>query len=139
MFTLKVVTPTRELFNGAVEHVRLAGVEGHFGVLAGHAPLLTILDIGPAEIRLADRTQRTLTVNGGYSEVLGDGVTVIARSAEFIEDINVERAEKAKKRAIDRLAERATSLDVPRAEAALRRSLLRLNLVKTAKSRSGTH
>lgn len=129
-FALKVVTPTREIFNGEVEHVRLPGVEGFFGVWSGHAPLLSLLDIGPATFR-EGKTERTLTVTGGYTEVLGHTVTVLARSAEFVEDIDAARAESARKRAADRLAARDAGIDMARAQAAFRRALLRLNLVRS--------
>lgn len=130
-FALKVVTPNREVFNGQAEHVRLPGAEGFFGVWAGHAPLLSILEIGAANFR-ADGAEKTMAITGGYAEVLGDTVTVIARSAEFAEEIDAARAEASRKRALERLSAHDPAIDGPRAQAAIRRALLRLSL--TARS-----
>jgi len=126
-FALKVVTPNHEVFNGEAEHVRLPGAEGFFGVWAGHAPLLSILEIGAANFRSAG-AERTLAITGGYAEVLGDTVTVIARSAEFVEEIDVARAEISRKRALERLSAHEPGIDGHRAQAAIRRALLRLSL-----------
>ena len=136
-FALKIVTPTRELLNSQVEHVMLPGAEGFFGVLAGHVPLLAILNIGTARFRSPD-TERTVFLSGGYAEVLGDGVTVIARSAEFIEEIDVNRAESARIRAADRLAAHAPGTDVKRAQDALLRALLRLEQARKFKRSPGS-
>ena len=124
-FALKIVTPTRELLNRQVEHARLPGSDGFFGVLAGHVPMLAILNIGAAQVR-SPEDDRTVFLSGGYAEVLGDGVTVLARSAEFIDEIDVTRAESARKRAADRMAARAPGTDMKRAKDALLRALLRI-------------
>ena len=127
-FTLKIVTPSRELFNAPVEYVGLPGIEGKFGVLSSHAPFLSILGVGAGNFRAADNKRRTFTITGGYAEVLGDTVTVLARGSEFVEDIDVARAEECRKRAMERLAARADGMDQARAQAALQRALLRINL-----------
>lgn len=131
-FVLKVVTPTRELFNGDVEHVQLPGSEGLFGVLAGHAPMLSLLGIGAARFR-ATGGERFLAITGGYAEVLGDNVTVIARTAEFVEEIDIARAEVSRKRAADRIAANPAGTDLARARTAFQRALVRLSLARTAR------
>lgn len=133
-FSLKIVTPSREVYNGTAEHVRLPSAEGHFGVWAGHAPMLVILQTGAAQFRSAEN-ERTLVITGGYGEVLGDSVTVIARSAEFVEDIDIDRAETARTRAAERLAARAAGTDISRAQAAVRRAMVRLSLARSAAPR----
>ena len=132
-YTLRIVTPTREVFNADVEHVRLPGLQGYFGVWASHAPFLAILDVGAAEFRAGTGT-RYLSLSGGYAEVLGNRVTVIARSAEYVEEIDAKRAESARKRAADRLMAHDPGTDLARAQAALRRSILRLNLSKIGRA-----
>lgn len=131
-FSLKIVTPTRELFNGPVEHVDLPGIEGHFGVLANHAPLLSLLDIGVGTFRSPDTT-RVFVITGGFAEVSGEGTTVISRSAEFVEEIDVGRAESSRKRAAERLAAHAPGTDALRAQAAFQRAILRLKAIRTGK------
>lgn len=131
-FTLKVVTPTRELFNGSVEHVWLPGVEGYFGVLADHAPFLSILNVGVAKFR-SSAGEKILAVTGGYAEVSENTVTVLARSAEFAEEVEAGRAESSLRRASDRLASRPAGTDVERARAALSRAQLRVGLSKTTR------
>ncbi len=131
-FDLEVVTPTREAFHGQVEYVQLPGVQGSFGVLGGHAPFLSILAIGAARIRTPEK-ERILAITGGYAEVLGNCVTVLARTAEFVEEIDGDRAERARKRSADRLAALQSGLDRDRAEASYHRALLRLNLFRSSR------
>lgn len=130
-FLLKIVTPNRELLSQAVEHVLLPGADGYFGVWAGHTPLLAILDIGATKFRSPD-SERSVTLSGGYAEVLPDSVTVIARSAEFAEEITIDRAEAARKRALDRLTSRPAGTDVLRAKSAMGRAMLRLDQARQA-------
>ncbi len=130
-FPLRIVTPTREVWSGDVEHVRMPGVEGHFGVLSGHAPFLSILDIGAGQFRAAGTT-RTVAITGGYAEVLPEGVTVIARTAEFVDEIDISRAEKALKRSAERIHDLAKGVDHDRARRAHARAQLRVNLAHLA-------
>ncbi len=134
-FPLRLVTPNRELFNGEVEHVRLPGQSGHFGVLAGHAPLLAILHVGAGNFRVPDGKERAFALTGGYAEVLPEGVTVIARTVEFPEEIDAARADEARKRASGRIKSHERGTDLDRARSAYARAQLRLNLSRlTARS-----
>jgi len=101
------------------------GVEGQFGVLVGHIPFLSALDIGEMYYKAGGKTEY-LAVSGGFAEVTGAKVTIVAEAAEVGHMIDVERAKRAQERAEKRLAAGKTAdLDWARAEAALRRSLIR--------------
>jgi len=97
-FQLEITTPDRSVLDEQVQEVVLPGVEGYFGVLAGHAPMLAQLAVGEVSYRVG--TQRKfLVVSGGYAEVLRDAVHVLARTAERADEIDLDRAVRAKERA----------------------------------------
>jgi F-type H+-transporting ATPase subunit epsilon len=127
---LDVVTPERHLVAESVDEVVLPGSQGSFGVLPGHAALLTDLDIGPLEYRQGQERRR-LAVAGGFVEVLPDRVTVLADVAEAAESIDVARAEKAKERAEQHLQSHDPETDFDRAQKALRKALLREEVART--------
>src|SRR6266446_2265284 len=107
---LQIVSADRSLVNEQVDEVQLPGAEGYFGVLPGHTPFLATLKIGELWSRKGqDRTY--LAVAGGFVEVLPDRVTVLAQVAERAHDIDVERAEAARRRAEERLARPAVEMD----------------------------
>ena len=133
---LDVVTPERVLVAESVDEVVLPGSQGSFGVLPGHAPLLTDLDIGPLIYRRGQE-KRALAVAGGFVEVLPDRVTVLAEVAEASDDIDVARAEQAKERAEQRLKTAAPDTDYDRAQQAMRKALLRAEVGKTRHRREG--
>ena len=133
---LDVVTPERVLVAESVDEVVLPGSQGSFGVLPGHAPLLTDLDIGPLTYRRGQE-KRALAVAGGFVEVLPDRVTVLAEVAEAPEEIDVARAEQAKERAEQRLKAAAPDTDFERAQQAMRKALLRAEVGKTRHHREG--
>ena len=122
---LEVVTPDRLVLSTEADVVVCPGVEGQFGVLVGHIPFLSALDIGEMYYKAGGKTEY-LAVSGGFAEVTGEKVTIVAESAEKGREIDVERAMRAKERAEKRLAAGKTAeIDWARAEAALRRSLVR--------------
>ena len=123
---LQVVTPDRLLVNEVVDEVQVPGSEGYFGVLPGHTPLLADLAVGELWYRQGQE-KHFLSVAFGFCEVLPDRVTVLARIAERAEDIDVTRAEEAKQRAEQRLAQ-MSDIDYERARAALTKSLMRLQV-----------
>jgi F-type H+-transporting ATPase subunit epsilon len=133
---LDVVTPERHLVAESVDEVVLPGSMGSFGVLPGHAPLLTDLDIGPLVYRRGQE-RRALAVAGGFVEVLPDRVTVLAEVAEAAEDIDLARAEKAKERAEQRLKSHEPETDFERAQKAMRKALLREEIARTRHRREG--
>jgi F-type H+-transporting ATPase subunit epsilon len=122
---LEVVTPDRLVLSTEVDVVVCPGVEGQFGVLVGHIPFLSALDIGEMYYRKGGQTEY-LAVSGGFAEVTGEKVTIVAEAAEKGREIDIERARRARERAEKRLAAGKTAdIDWARAEAALRRSLVR--------------
>ncbi len=128
-FALEVVTPERVAYSGQVTSLQAPGSEGSFGVLAGHIPLLTGLQIGRLRFVEAAGNKVQMAISGGFVEVGREQVSVLAETAERIEEIDVERAESARQRAEERLAQAHTGreeIDVARAQAALSRALNRL-------------
>jgi F-type H+-transporting ATPase subunit epsilon len=104
-YPLRVVSVERSLFEGDVEFIIANGADGELGVLARHAPLMTILKPGPLRIQETfGGEEQILFVGGGFLEVLPDRVTVLADVAEHAEEISVEKAEEARRRAQERLA-----------------------------------
>jgi F-type H+-transporting ATPase subunit epsilon len=124
----EVVTPDRKLLSTEADVVVLPGVEGQFGVLPGHVPFLSALDIGEMYYRDGGKIDY-LSVSGGFAEVTGKKVTIVAESAEMGREIDIERARQALERAEKRLAAAKTeNIDYARAEAALRRAMLRMKV-----------
>jgi F-type H+-transporting ATPase subunit epsilon len=101
---LTVVTPEGQAYNGPVDYVVLPGVEGDFGVLQGHEPFLAALRIGGLELS-AGGQKRLAALSRGFAEVHGDEVTVMVSTCEFADDIDRERAERARERALKTLQE----------------------------------
>lgn len=125
---LEVVTPTGSVISEEVDIVTAPGVGGEFGVLANHAPFLSTIKTGTLSYK-KDKVTKYLMVSGGFSEVSNNKITFLVESAEFGQDIDVERALRAKERAEKRLAQaqQATEkINRVRAEAALQRSMARL-------------
>jgi F-type H+-transporting ATPase subunit epsilon len=122
---LEVITPDRVVLSTEADVVVCPGVEGQFGVLVDHVPFLSALEIGEMYYRLGNKTEY-LAVSGGFAEVTGSKVTVVAESAELGHQIDLERARRARERAEKRLATGKTeNIDWARAEAAMRRALTR--------------
>jgi F-type H+-transporting ATPase subunit epsilon len=122
---LEVVTPDRKVVSTTADIVVCPGVEGQFGVLVGHVPFLSALEIGEMYYKQGGKTE-FMAVSAGFAEVTGTKVTIVAEAAEFGHEIDIERARRARERAERRLAEAKTAeIDWTRAEAALRRSMVR--------------
>lgn len=126
-FRLEIVTPGGTVFSDDVEALRAPGVDGYFGVLPGHTPLMTALKIGEIRVRRKGETIRFST-SGGFIEVLPRRSIVLAETAERADQIDVARALAAKERAEKRLRERGPDVDEERARAALQRALNRLRV-----------
>ena len=125
---LNIVTPEKTVYAGAVQRVRAPGSEGSFGVLPGHTPLLASLAVGEIAFVEADDTAVRLAASGGFAEVQPDRVTILAEAAERIDEIDVDRAQRARDRAKERL-DGGTGIDATRAQASLARALNRLKVV----------
>lgn len=126
---LEVVTPERVVLEDDAEVVVARGAEGDLGILHGHEPLITPLQIGELYYR-HDGTDNVLAVAGGFLEVTPEKVVVLADVAERSEEIDRQRAEEARRRAEESLAEhRGTELEA-QAAAALQKALLRLRVAE---------
>jgi F-type H+-transporting ATPase subunit epsilon len=135
---LVVVTPERQLLKESVSKVNVPGANGCLGILPGHAPLITELGIGELTYQRKNSGDvEHLAIISGFAEVLGDRVSVLAETAERPEEIDVARAEEAKKRAEERLAEAARNPEVnwDRASVALQRAVTRLRVAEYGRRR----
>jgi F-type H+-transporting ATPase subunit epsilon len=132
--TLEIVTPDRSLVSEQVDEVQLPGAEGYFGVLPGHTPLLATLQVGELWYRIGQQTHY-LAIAFGFVEVRPERVTVLAQIAERPEDIDVPRAEAAKKRAEERIGRPPVDIDFERARIAMMKSLIRLQVAARARTR----
>ena len=134
---LEVVTAERAVYSEDVDSVTAPGVEGQLGILPHHTPLMTMLQ--PGELRIKrEGEELSLVVSGGFLEVRPDRVIVLADAAERVDEIDVARAEEAKRRAQERLREHPPGVDVAQTEAALHRAIIRLEVVERRRRRRGT-
>jgi len=133
---LEIVTAERPVYSDDVDMVVAPGIEGQLGILPNHAPLLTILQPGEIFLR-KDGEEISIAVSGGFLEVRSNRVIVLADTAERAEEIDIARAEAAKRRAEELLRLRPPDVDLAAAEAALRRSMARLKVAERKKRRPG--
>ncbi len=139
--TLEIVTPDQSLVTDKVDEVVVPAAEGYLGILPGHTPLLATLAIGELWFRKGARKSH-VAIAGGFVEVQPNRVTILAQVAERAEDIDVERAARAKRRAEERLAQPAGDVEIERAQASLARALIRLQvaaLSATGKGAAASH
>ena len=122
-----IVTPERAVLSEAVDELILPGTEGYLGVRPGHAPLLTTLKVGTITIRKGNDRQY-LAVSWGFVEVLPERVSILAETAERAEEIDVDRAVRAKDRAEQRLKSPDPDVDFQRAQVALEKALIRIQV-----------
>jgi F-type H+-transporting ATPase subunit epsilon len=134
--TLEIVTPDRKVVTEKVDEVEIPGAEGYFGVLPGHTPLLAMLQVGELWYRKGNETVY-LSIAFGFAEVLPDRVTILAQVAEKADEIDIARAEAAKRRAEERVSTPilASEMDYERARIALLKSLIRLQVATRARTR----
>jgi F-type H+-transporting ATPase subunit epsilon len=131
-FTLEVVTPLRQVVREAVNEAQVPVLGGYIGVLPGHTPLLAEMGVGELSYHVGNRVY-SCTAIGGFVEVLGDRVIVLADAAERAEEIDVARAQAAQDRAQKRLANpNDPNVDWKRATAALERAQVRLQVAAKA-------
>lgn len=128
-FMLEIVTPDRKFFEDEVEMVIVRGTEGDIGILKNHIPLVTPLDIGMVRIKQGNDF-KDATIASGYVEIRKEKTTIVTDSAEWPEEIDLERAEEAKKRAEQRMKSSKDEIDTIRAEIALRKAINRINIAQ---------
>ena len=132
---LHIVSADRMLVNETVDEVEIPGAEGYFGVLPGHTPVLALLGAGELWYRQGAE-KHYLSMAFGFAEVQPDQVTILAQIAEHAEEIDIARAEAAKKRAEERLSKTTVDMDAERARIALLKSLIRIQVATRARVRS---
>jgi F-type H+-transporting ATPase subunit epsilon len=132
---LQIVSADRSLVNEQVDEVEIPGADGYFGVLPGHTPLLALLGAGELWYRQGQEKQH-LAVAFGFAEVQPERVTILAQIAERAADIDIARAEAAKKRAEERLARPSADINFERARIALMKALVRLQVASRVKIRA---
>jgi F-type H+-transporting ATPase subunit epsilon len=128
---LKIVSADRSLVNEQVDEVEIPGSDGYFGVLPGHTPLLALLGAGELWYRQGQEKHYML-IAFGFAEVQPDQVTILAEVAERPDEIDVSRAEAARRRAEERLARPVIDMDAERARISLLKSLIRLQVATRA-------
>lgn len=132
--SLEIVTPDRALIREEVDEVVVPGSDGYLGILPGHAPLLATLKVGELWYRTG-QDKHYLAIAFGFVEVLPERVTILAQVAERAQEIDVSRAEAARKRAEERLARPVSDMDFERARIAMMKSLIRLQVASRARTR----
>ena len=129
-----IVTAERLVFSQDADIVMVPGIEGEMGILPHHEPIMTM--IKPGEILIRKGTEEySLAVSGGFLEVTPDHITILADAAERADEIDIARAEAAKKRAEEKLTNRTAETDSANAEASLRRALARIKVAEKRRSR----
>jgi F-type H+-transporting ATPase subunit epsilon len=126
---LEIVTAERLAYSDEVEILVAPGIEGELGILPHHAPLLTVLQPGIMRV-VKDGQEQILVVSGGFLEVLGNKVTILADTAERAEEIDEARAQEAVRRAQEQLRSHPAEVDLERALMALRRAEARITVVR---------
>ncbi len=132
---LQIVSADRALVNERVDEVQIPGADGYLGILPGHTPLLATLQVGQLWYRQGQEKQY-LSIAFGFAEVQPDHVTILAQIAERADEIDVARAEAAKRRAEERLARPGVEMDFERARIALLKALVRLQVAARARTRA---
>jgi F-type H+-transporting ATPase subunit epsilon len=131
MFRLSVVTPEKVAFEEDVTSIVAPGIVGYLGVLTNHAPLITPLIPGRLEVKDSSNQRSEYFISGGFLEVSKNVATILADAVENSDEIDVERAKAAEKRARERLARRNNpEIDEARAEAALKRAIWRQKMAR---------
>tara|TARA_B100001105_G_scaffold249098_1_gene235602 strand:+ start:1070 stop:1507 length:438 start_codon:yes stop_codon:yes gene_type:complete len=133
---LEIITAERQVYSDEVDMVIAPGFDGQLGILPMHAPLMTMLKPGELTVR-KDGENMYVAVSGGFMEVLGNKVSVLADACERSDEIDEQRAEQAVQRAQERLANRGSDMELERAVSALRRAQVRVDLVRRRSPRSG--
>jgi len=133
---LEIITAERQVFGEEVDMVIAPGIDGQLGILPHHAPLMTVLQPGEITIRKGG-SDDYLAVTGGFLEVLGNRVSILADAAERSDEIDEERAQEAMRRAQERITGQPAEMELGRAVASMRRAQMRLDLVRRRRPRAG--
>ena len=133
---LEIITAERQVYGEEVDMVIAPGIDGQLGILPHHAPLMTVLQPGEITIRKGG-SDDYLAITGGFLEVLGNRVSILADAAERSDEIDEERAQEAMRRAQERITGQPAEMELGRAVASMRRAQMRLDLVRRRRPRAG--
>jgi len=128
-FQISIVTPNKTVFSGEGERFFAPSIEGYFEILKNHLPFLAVLKIGKIVITQGDEKIH-FSVSGGFVEVYKNRVIVLAETSETVNEVDIERAQKSREKALKRIADKSPSIDIERAKASLLRALNRLSVAK---------
>lgn len=134
---LEILTIERKLLDDHVDMVVAPGIEGVFGVLPNHSPLLTALNYGELMVKKEGNEDQFYAIGGGFIEIQPNHVVVMADSAERAEEIDLARVEAAQQRAQELLESRGEAADFEKAQSSLKRSALRLKVAKRRNRKRG--
>ena len=126
-FTVQIITPDRVFYEGEATMIEFNTEAGEIGVYPRHIPLTTVITPGVVTIH-EESGEKKAAIHAGFAEILPDKVSLMAEIAEWGDEIDLERAEQAKKRAEERIAEKAQETDMDRAELALKKAVVRIKL-----------
>ena len=127
LFDVEIITPERVFYTGKASMIEFNTVSGEIGVYPKHIPLTTVLQ--PGVVTIHDESgDKKAAIHAGFAEILGDKVSILAEVAEWPDEVDLERAEKAKDRAEERIRSKGDGMDMARAEIALKRALTRISL-----------
>lgn len=130
IFQVEIITPDRIFHTGEATMIEFNTAAGEIGVYKKHIPTTTVLAPGVVRIKKDGEEDVVAAVHSGFAEILPDKVTLLAEIAEWPDEIDKNRAEAAKARAEERLANKTEAIDVKRAEFALRKALVRIDIAK---------
>ncbi len=128
-YKLRIITPDRVFYEGTADMIEFNTTEGEIGVLPGHIPMTVIIKPGVLTITEKDEVKEA-ALHSGFVEILPDRMTILAEVVEWPGEIDLERAEAAKRRAEDRIKSHTPETDMARAETALMRAIARIQVLK---------
>ena len=134
---LEIISAERQVYSDEVDVVVAPGIDGELGILPHHAPLMTVLQPGEVLVR-KDGEETYLAVTGGFMEVIGNKVTILADACERSDEIDEARAQEAVARAQERIASHATDMQLEQAVGSMRRAQVRLNVSRRRRTRGGS-
>ncbi len=130
IFSVEIITPDRVFYTGEATMIEFNTAAGELGVYRRHIPLTTVLAPGIVKIHKDGEEDVLAAVHSGFAEILPEKVIILAEIAEWPNEIDRNRAQAARKRAEERLANKTEAVDVKRAELALRKALVRIDVTK---------
>jgi F-type H+-transporting ATPase subunit epsilon len=128
MFKLSVVTPEKIVYEDQVTSIIAPGSEGYLGIMSNHAPIITALQPGKLSIKDSGGKEITIAVSSGFLENSNNETTILADSAEFPDEINLERAKEALERSRQRIRDKSGNIDLGRARSAYERARNRIKI-----------